>query len=1045
MPFDIGANRKRLLLVLTELLLISLIIPALRVFTVSAQNMGSGLAGELIRSPRDVYSRQTVLIFAHISPIALGEVELEVSVTLDASLEPSIIDLPSLPTVTYTLPMLPVPWASGWYLAAIMGLPAKTRIFEYKPLIGPSKILTFTISSRVNYKLLVNGNVVAEDGYEVLEGEVTRRLPPLVVTMVYNALRDPSLIKETLGLGPKGWVIGAGEPLKALIVALDDKGVEGIASLTFEYKVDEGSWIQTSISKDALMRSEEEFTKAVNSLIQKIAGVVRKIKPDFEIPEASLPAVIANAEIAGQNPGAYVMFRANATDVDGNVSPSPMGFYYVVNRGSSTKILVVDPHVWLWLLQENLRQLADMVRQNIDYQVPEDVMNSSVAVSRVSDVIKKHGVEPFHHWEHLGKHYDLYIAWPNEKLASLMKTKEEGGYEPDVIMLSNLWFGCNGTGGSHYWNWDLKDVEVDGKPVLEHLIKYVKEKHAGVIATHGTLSDEVVWLGREPEVHYKVGTRGHVGNVPADINILEERTVAALLGMPELALWEILRDKVAEALCTTEETKPIGLAVGSTPLQVPNVPWNGTLRATVEARHVGWTIPEEFTITIPSVYNEFGFRAYTQVGWQLGMPRTVAYAAWRKADEVRPLTRQIYGKLSMLVENLTSKCIPHEILSEAVDRGMEHRLQNFYGSIVGTNITDTSFNLTVIIHELEKTLSVSIDVGRQAYETILQLLPVKIVALSPNCTAAIILHDKYWDPSGYRSVYFSFEVEAAEGEIAETLLVNAVEWSLKWHYKDITDLLGGIVRVPRELATRFNNAFEELPGNPTISKGLILNEEGYAKIKLFTNASELLHILVAHPTSDGVKVEVLEGLARIANITKVTEGLTRVTVEAAETGKVTLGFRFKVSSELVLNPAYASVKQEAVAPPPPAVAKFEVTDLTITPSEIEVGEEVTVSVSVRNVGEAGGAHKVILKINCVVEASKDVTLPAGESTVVVFKVSRNVAGTYEVEANGLTGSFVVKEVAAPPSHVEAWPPYISVAVLAIAISTILALLIKRRK
>ena len=73
------------------------------------------------------------------------------------------------------------------------------------------------------------------------------------------------------------------------------------------------------------------------------------------------------------------------------------------------------------------------------------------------------------------------------------------------------------------------------------------------------------------------------------------------------------------------------------------------------------------------------------------------------------------------------------------------------------------------------------------------------------------------------------------------------------------------------------------------------------------------------------------------------------------------------------------------------------------------------------------------------------TLPAGESMTAVFKVSRSVAGTYEVEANGLTGSFVVKEVVAPSSHVEAWLPYISVAVLAIAISTILALLIKRRK
>ncbi|MDI6814374.1 MAG: hypothetical protein QMD10_12710, partial [Desulfitobacteriaceae bacterium] len=420
-----------------------------------------------------------------------------------------------------------------------------------------------------------------------------------------------------------------------------------------------------------------------------------------------------------------------------------------------------------------------------------------------------------------------------------------------------------------YWNWDLKDVEVDGKSVLEHLINYVKEKHAGVIATHGTLSDWVVWLDCEPEAHYKVGTRGHVGNVPADVDILEEKTVAALLGMPELALWEYLRDKVAEALC--EVYRPVGLAVGSTPLQVPNVPWDGILRTTIEAKHVNWTIPDEFTITIPSVYNELGFRAYTQAGWQLGMPRATAYAAWWKANETRPLVRQIYGKLSMLVENVTSRRIPHGAISEAVDKALEHRLQNFYGSMVGANITDSMFNLTVAIPELEKILSMSMDMGRRAYETILQLLPVKIVALSPNRTAAIIVHDKYWHPDGYCSAYFSFEVEAAEGEIAERLLVNAVEWSLKWQYKDVTDLLGGLVRVPKEFVTRFEDVLARLPGNLTMSKGLILNEEGFFEVSYEAKANTRLHILIAHPTSDNVTIRVLKGQAEVASISKPSE------------------------------------------------------------------------------------------------------------------------------------------------------------------------------
>lgn len=58
-----------------------------------------------------------------------------------------------------------------------------------------------------------------------------------------------------------------------------------------------------------------------------------------------------------------------------------------------------------------------------------------------------------------------------------------------------------------------------------------------------------------------------------------------------------------------------------------------------------------------------------------------------------------------------------------------------------------------------------------------------------------------------------------------------------------------MVRVPKELATTFNDTFAGLPRNPAISKGLILNEEGYAKIELLANSSEMLHIFIAHPTA----------------------------------------------------------------------------------------------------------------------------------------------------------------------------------------------------
>ncbi|MDO9580697.1 MAG: CARDB domain-containing protein, partial [Bacteroidales bacterium] len=96
-----------------------------------------------------------------------------------------------------------------------------------------------------------------------------------------------------------------------------------------------------------------------------------------------------------------------------------------------------------------------------------------------------------------------------------------------------------------------------------------------------------------------------------------------------------------------------------------------------------------------------------------------------------------------------------------------------------------------------------------------------------------------------------------------------------------------------------------------------------------------------------------------------------------------------------------------------APAAFSISSLTISPSEVYVGEAVTISFSVANTGGQSGSYTVTLKINGVVEATKEVTVAAGKSESVSFTTSKNVAGTYSVDVNGLTGSFIVKEKVVP--------------------------------
>ena len=92
-----------------------------------------------------------------------------------------------------------------------------------------------------------------------------------------------------------------------------------------------------------------------------------------------------------------------------------------------------------------------------------------------------------------------------------------------------------------------------------------------------------------------------------------------------------------------------------------------------------------------------------------------------------------------------------------------------------------------------------------------------------------------------------------------------------------------------------------------------------------------------------------------------------------------------------------------------APATFAVSALDITPAEVDIGEEVTISVVVANTGDAAGSYGVTLKIDGVVEATKEVTIDAGASQVVSFTIIRDDVGLHTVDANGMTSSFTVNE------------------------------------
>jgi len=125
----------------------------------------------------------------------------------------------------------------------------------------------------------------------------------------------------------------------------------------------------------------------------------------------------------------------------------------------------------------------------------------------------------------------------------------------------------------------------------------------------------------------------------------------------------------------------------------------------------------------------------------------------------------------------------------------------------------------------------------------------------------------------------------------------------------------------------------------------------------------------------------------------------------------------------------------------PTPAAFEVSSLHISPTEVEIGETVNITVLVANTGGQSGSYQVILNINSAAEADKEVAINADASKQVSFTTSKDTPGLYLVEVNGLTGSFEVGQPLSPAEPINWW--LIGGIIAAVAIVAFVIFLLRR--
>lgn len=88
-------------------------------------------------------------------------------------------------------------------------------------------------------------------------------------------------------------------------------------------------------------------------------------------------------------------------------------------------------------------------------------------------------------------------------------------------------------------------------------------------------------------------------------------------------------------------------------------------------------------------------------------------------------------------------------------------------------------------------------------------------------------------------------------------------------------------------------------------------------------------------------------------------------------------------------------------------ADFNLSNLKISPSRAKPGENVTISVDVKNKDEAKGTKNVSLRVNEEILEEREVTLAPGKSKTLTFIIVRENPGIYKVEIDGLSDNFKI--------------------------------------
>ncbi len=167
-----------------------------------------------------------------------------------------------------------------------------------------------------------------------------------------------------------------------------------------------------------------------------------------------------------------------------------------------------------------------------------------------------------------------------------------------------------------------------------------------------------------------------------------------------------------------------------------------------------------------------------------------------------------------------------------------------------------------------------------------------------------------------------------------------------------------------------------------------------------------------------------------------------ITPKAGESGTLTylLSFDSEGTHVVKVGDRVFTVAVSAAAQP----ARFEVTELSVSPASPKAGEAVSISVKVTNTGGESGSYDVALKIDGQRVGTKAVNLGPGESATVAFSYTPASGRVYSIEVDGLSGTFTAAG-AGEQGALAGGVQWLYIAIIAVAAVVAAVFLLARRR